>query len=101
MFQNIDAPEYGEFDDMERLVDGLCTGRLLSLIRTRSRSSGEATYVLSGDFGKSTKLLIANFGRREATVIEVKVNMDTLMQTIGNPATAGKAFGVKNAWWDK
>jgi len=46
-------------------------------------------------------MLIATFQRNEATVIEVKVNMDTLMKTVASPGTAGKSFGVRESWWDR
>ena len=82
-------------------MDGLATGGLHPLIRVRSQRSGESTYIFTGEVGKSTKMLIATFQRREATVVEVKVNMDTLMKTVASPGTAGKSFGVKEPWWDR
>jgi len=93
--------EYGDAADLERFMDGLATGGLHPLIRVRSQRSGESTYIFTGEVGKSTKMLIATFQRREATVIEVKVNMDTLMKTVASPGTAGKSFGVKEPWWDR
>jgi len=102
VFQNLDSSaQYGDRADLDRLMDRLGTGSLHPLIRVRSRRDGESTYIFTGEAGKSTTMLIATFQRREATVIEVKVNMDTLMQTIANPETAGKSFGVKDPWWDR
>lgn len=102
VFQDLDSSaEYGDQSDLDRLMDSIGTGSLHPLIRVRSRRNGESTYIFTGEAGKSTTMLIATFQRREATVIEVKVNMDTLMQMIANPETAGKAFGVKDPWWDR
>lgn len=102
VFQDLDSSrEYGDAADLTRFMDGLATGRLHSLIRVRSQRSSESTYIFTGEVGKSTKLLIATFQPREATVIEVKVTMDTLMKAVASPGTAGKSFGVKEPWWDR
>jgi len=102
VFQDLGSSrEHGDAADLERFMDGLATGDLHPLIRVRSQRSGESTYIFTGEVGKSTKMLIATFQRREATVIEVKVNMDTLMKTVASPGTAGKSFGVKEPWWDR
>lgn len=102
VFQDLtSAPEYGCWADMQQLMNSLSTGSLHPLIRVRSNRSGESTYIFTGDVGKSTRMLIATFQRREATVVEVKVNMETLMKTIATPESAGKSFGVKDPWWDR
>jgi hypothetical protein len=101
VFQDLDSSaENGGQADLDRLMDRVGSS-LHPLIRVRSRRDGESTYIFTGDAGKSTTMLIATFQRREATVVEVKVNMDTLIETIATPETAGKAFGVKDAWWDR
>ena len=82
--------------DLERLFDDLSAGGLHPLIRVRSAHSGESTYICTGEIGKSTKMLIATFQRNEATVVEVKVNMETFIQTIASPETASKTFGVRH-----
>ena len=102
VFQDLDSSaEYGDQADLDRLMDRVGNGSLHPLIRVRSRRDGESTYIFTGEAGKSTTMLIATFQRREATVIEVKVSMDTLIETIATPETAGKAFAVKDAWWDR
>jgi hypothetical protein len=59
---------------------------------THSRRDGEATYILTGEVGKSTELLIATFDRHDATVIQVTVNMDTLLKLIGSGENAHRMF---------
>ncbi|HEY2015305.1 MAG TPA: hypothetical protein VGH38_17470 [Bryobacteraceae bacterium] len=99
IFQDLDsAPEYGDADDLDRLMNSLSKDGLHPLVRVRSRGSGEATYILTGEVGKSTRILIATFQRREATVVEAKVDIDTLMKLIASPGTAGDAFAVKERW---
>jgi len=73
-------------------------GGLQQLVRVHSRRNGESTYIFMGDAGKSTKLLIATFERNEATVVEVKVNVDTLLRMINQPEHAGKSFNSKDDW---
>lgn len=100
LFQNLDScAEYGDRADLDRLMDRVGSGALHPLIRVRSRPDGEATYIFTGDAGKTTSMLIATFGRREATVVEVKVDMETLMQTVAHPESAGARFAVKD--WDQ
>lgn len=102
VFQDLDSSErYGDPADLEQLMNGLTGGGLYPLIRTRSRASGEATYIFTGEAGKSTRMLIATFHQRGATVIEVKVDMDTLMKMVATPQTAGQDFGVQDPSWDR
>jgi hypothetical protein len=62
------------------------------MVVTRSRLAGESTYILTGEVGKSTRMLIATFEPHEATVIEVTVNIETLLKMIGSPETAHRLF---------
>jgi hypothetical protein len=81
------TPE-ADTSDLDRFMEDICRGGLRPVIVTHSRRDAESSYILAGEAGKSSKLLIASFERREATVIEVEVNTDTLFRMIGNPADA-------------
>ena len=78
--------------ELDRFMNGIPSGGLQPLIRVHSRRDRESTYIFMGDAGKSTKVLIATFARNEATVVEVKVNMDTLLKMINQPEHAAKSF---------
>jgi hypothetical protein len=78
--------------ELDRFMNGISGGGMQQLIRVHSRRDGESTYIFMGDAGKSTKLLIATFDRNQATVVEVKVNMDTLLKMINQPEHAGRSF---------
>jgi hypothetical protein len=78
--------------ERDRFMNSIPSGGLQPLVRVHSRRNGESTYIFMGDAGKSTKVLIATFERNEATVVEVKVNMDTLLKVINQPEHAGKSF---------
>lgn len=41
---------------------------------------------------KSTRVLIATFERHEATVIEVKANIETLLKSLQEPEHASRAI---------
>jgi hypothetical protein len=95
VFENLNsAREYGDTADLDQLFDDLSARGLRPLVRVHSRPSGESTFICTGEVGKSTKLLIATFGRNQATVIECEVNIDLLMKTIASPELAGKTFGM-------
>ena len=92
-----DLPSPSGFDDqaeLDRLMRSVCGPRLHPLVITRSRRDGESSYLLAGEAGKSTELLIATFESREATVIEATVNMETLIKLLRSPDTAHRLFGI-------
>jgi hypothetical protein len=73
-------------------MNDVCRGGLHPLIVTHSRPNGESSYILAGEIGKSSELLIATFERHEATVIQVTVNVETLLKMIGTPDDAHRMF---------
>jgi hypothetical protein len=94
VFQDLkSSPEYGEWKERDRFIDTLFVGEMHPLVRVHSRRDGNSTYIFAEPAGKSTKVLIATFERDEATVIEVKVNMSTLLKSIEEPEGAGRALG--------
>jgi hypothetical protein len=58
------------------------------VVRVHSRHKRESTYIYAGEIGRSTKMLIATFNANEATVIQVKVNVDTLLNWLDKPELA-------------
>ena len=92
VFDDLPEPAYDDRGDLDHVMDEVCAGRLHPLVVTHSRRDGEATYILTGEVGKSTELLIATFDRHEATVIQVTVNMDTLLKLIGSGENAHRMF---------
>ena len=71
--------------ELDQFMRGLYSSSLHPLVRAHSRRDGSSTYIYAGDAGRSTRMLIAAFDRSEATVIEVKVNVETLMKWINDP----------------
>ena len=90
VFENLgSSPSYGEHDELDQFMRHLSGSGLHSLVRVHSRANGESTYIFAGEAGRSTRMLIATFQRNEATVVEVKVSMDTLLKMIESPEHAG------------
>ena len=90
----------GEWRERDRFMDTLSGPGLHPLVRVHSRRDGEATYIFLGPAsksGKSTRVLIATFERDEATVIEVKTNIDTLLKSLQEPEHAGRTLGGKRS----
>jgi hypothetical protein len=93
MFDHLDTPP----EERDEFMENIGSGSLHPLIRVHSNRDREATYILAGDAGKTTRMLIAIFGRDAATVIEVKVNAEALRKTIERPdLTAQRFLGKQN-----
>ena len=86
------APDSPEWTERDRFMDSLSGPNLHQFVRVHSRRNGEATYIFMGPESKSTRILIATFERNEATVIEVKANIDKLLRSLEEPAHAGHSL---------
>jgi hypothetical protein len=95
VFEDLPEPTFEDVAALDRFMEGV-RGRLHPMVVTRSRRDGEASYIYAGEVGKSTELLIATFERHEATVIEVTVNMETLLKMIGSPDHAHRLFDERH-----
>ena len=88
LFDHLDTP----VEERDEFMDQVGSGSLHPLIRVHSNHDREATYILAADAGKTTRMLIAIFGRDAATVIEVKVNAEALRRTIERPDLTAQRF---------
>ncbi len=96
VFENIESsPGYREQAELDQFMRNLSGSGLHPLVRAHSRRDGESTYIYMGEAGRSTKMLIATFQRNESTVIEVHLNMNTLLKTLEAPELAGKFFAAR------
>ncbi len=95
VFENLQgSPEYRDQAELDHFMSHLSVGGMHPLVRVHSRRDGESTYIYAGEVGRSTRMLLATFQRNEATVIEVKVSLSTLLNWIKSPELAGKSFAV-------
>ena len=89
------AADPSEWRERDCFMDTLAGPNLHPLVRVHSRRDGEATYIFmspASKSSKSTRVLIATFEHNEATVIEVKANIETLLKSLQEPAHAGRTL---------
>lgn len=95
-----DLKSIGEDDEREldQFMHDFSSSRLRPLVRVHSQRDGESIYMYAqDDEARSTRMLIATFQRDQATVVEVKVDMNALIKWIGSPDEASSFFG-KHDW---
>lgn len=99
MFEDLKSDrDPDEWRERDHFMDSLADSDLRPLVRVHSRHDREATYIFMGSAtksGKSTRVLIATFERDEATVIEVKANIERLLQSLEDPEHAGRSLQEK------
>jgi hypothetical protein len=93
VFEDLGSIDSRDEQELDRFMCGLASLRLHPLVRVHSHRDGESVYIYAGEEGKSTRMLIATFQRDQATVIEVKVDMDQLIKWINSPEEASSFFG--------
>ena len=84
-----------EWNERDRFMDTI-GGELHPLVRVHSRRSGEATYIFMGPESRHARILIATFERNEATVVEVKADIDQLLRSLETPEHAGRALSGRH-----
>jgi hypothetical protein len=88
VFEDLKSQGGGEWTERDHFMDSLASSRLHPLVRTHSRRDGEATYIFMNPESKRARILIATFQRDEATVIEVKADVDKLLSSLDEPSHA-------------
>ena len=88
------SPGSSEWKARDRFIDTLSSGGLRPLVRVHSRHAEESTYIFAGPVGKYTTMLIANFERDEATVVQVKVNTKMMLRSLEDPEHAEDTLGI-------
>jgi|HubBroStandDraft_4_1064222.scaffolds.fasta_scaffold293447_2 hypothetical protein len=95
VFQDLDASRVsGDSTELDRVMTGVSGSALHPLVRVHSHHSGQATYIYASEAGHSARMLIATFGRNQATVVQVKVAVDTLLKSVADPEGVAESFGM-------
>jgi hypothetical protein len=74
------------------VMNGVGDSNLHPVVQVQSRFNRESTYVFAGSPGKSTRLLVATLENGQATVIEVKADLNALLQLLRDPDHIGDAL---------
>lgn len=96
VFEDLRTLGDGDQKELDHFMNSLSSRDLRPMIRVRSHRDNESVYIFASDFGKSARLLLATFEPSEATVIEVKVDINTLMRWINHPDDAGRSLQVSD-----
>jgi hypothetical protein len=91
VFEDLRLPAWEDGKGLDRIMAEGSAG-LHPLVRVRSNSDREWTYIYAGDTGKIATVLIATFERHEATIVEVKVSMRALLKALEEPRRTGKSL---------
>ncbi|MGA2589684.1 MAG: hypothetical protein ABSH32_07200 [Bryobacteraceae bacterium] len=95
-FEDLKSPlEAGAWRELDRFMESL-PGELHPIVRVHSRRNGDSVYIFAEPVGKSTRMLLAVFEREEATMIQVKVDAQTLLQSIEDPEHARQTFSSRD-----
>lgn len=95
IFDDLKSSDANEWRERDHFIDGLLGPNLHQLVRVHSRRNNEATYIFMGPESKSTRVLIATFERNEATVVEVKANIEKLLESLEEPERAGRSLRIE------
>jgi hypothetical protein len=90
IFENLLAED--DPGGIDRIVHELAGKGLRPAIRAQSRRSGESTLIFAREAGTDMQMVVAAFGRNEATVIQVTVDVETFMKTLDEPLRTRDIF---------
>jgi len=93
VFDDLDAISDRDDRELDRFMHDLSSTRLHPLVRVHSHRDREAVYIFATDQGRETRMLIATFQSDQATVVQVKVDMNELLKWIDSPKDASSHFG--------
>jgi VWFA-related protein len=96
VFEDQDFSASAEDRTFESVMGRALSAEWQPLVRVHSRKSGERVYVYAKPKGKDLELMIATLERREAVVIQVKVNPDTLAKWMERPDRMGGIFNARH-----
>jgi hypothetical protein len=85
IFEDLKSPGAQEWTERDRFMDSLSGAGLHPMVRVHSRRNNEATYIFMNPDSKRARILIATFERDQATVVEVKADIDKLLRSLDEP----------------
>ena len=92
MFEDQDFSDKPGGVQLSSVVQAALTPAWHPLVRVYSQQNGEQTYIYLREAGRDIKLLIVNVEPREAVVVQVKVDPQTLIKWMQKPDRIGEGF---------
>ena len=87
IFEDIDSRRHPAPDDLDAIVRPAAAGGWAPFVRVNSRRNGERVQIYSRRKGTSDwELLIATLERKEAVVVRVELNPESLSRWVNNPS---------------
>ncbi|HET9533094.1 MAG TPA: VWA domain-containing protein [Blastocatellia bacterium] len=75
--------------EFQRAIEGSFKDKWLPIVRSNIRAEGSRAYIYSQPAGKDIELLSVTFARRQAIVVQAKVDPNSLMRFLENPQIMG------------
>ncbi len=82
------SPEGPDWTERDRFMSSIGGPNLHPVVQVHSHRNGEATYLFMNPASKSARILIATFERNEATIVEVKADLDKVLHSLDAPDDA-------------
>lgn len=90
IFDDREASQRLQAADLEGLVQKSIGTEMAPMVRVRSRSRGEHTYIYARPEGRKAELLIVTADPREVAVISLKVDPETFQTWMDDPEHMGR-----------
>lgn len=95
VFEDQDFSRGVEDSTFESVMSRALGNRWQPLVRVYSRKTGERTYIYAKESGKDLELMVATLEAREAVVMQVKLNPETLAKWLEKPDQMGGLLNVR------
>jgi len=86
VFEDLDPSQSPPGSDFDSFLQDVVGSEFKPFVRVLSRRDGEQTYVYARGAGDSCELLVVNFGRDEASVIQMRMKPDAMTDWFDEPA---------------
>lgn len=89
VFDDHDFSPTAKDAEFDRAIRGLLASKWLPMVRSVSRTEGSRSLIYSRPDGKEVEIMAINFDRRQAVVVQAKVDPEALAHYLENPKIMG------------
>jgi hypothetical protein len=91
VFEDIDASQSPPGSDFDSFLQGVTEPEFQPFVRVLSNRDGERTYVFAREAGDSCELLVVDFERDEASVIQMRMKPEAMADWFDEPARQARS----------